>query len=81
MGIDSRWVIEHPDWFISQDYSPFPSYSFSGTNLSWDERVGIYVEDHYFDNTDAAVVFKRADFWSGQEKYIYHGNDGRAGKD
>ena len=76
MGIDSRWVIEHPDWFISQDYSPFPSYSFNGSNLSWDERVGIYVEDHYFNNTDAAVVFKRIDFWSGQERYIYHGNDG-----
>ena len=76
MGIDSRWVIEHPDWFISQDYSPFPSYTFNGVNLSWDERVGIYVEDHYFDNTDAAVVFKRVDYWSGQEKYIYHGNDG-----
>jgi glycosidase len=76
MGIDSHWVIEHPDWFISQDYSPFPSYSFSGANLSWDERVGLYVEDHYFNNTDAAVVFKRVDFWSGSEKYIYHGNDG-----
>jgi glycosidase len=76
MGIDSRWVIEHPDWFISQDYSPFPSYSFSGANLSGDGRVGIYVEDHYFDNSDAAVVFKRVDFWTGQEKYIYHGNDG-----
>jgi glycosidase len=76
MGIDSRWVMEHPDWFISQEYSPFPSYSFNGTNLSWDERVGIYVEDHYFNNTDAAVVFKRVDHWSGQEKYIYHGNDG-----
>jgi glycosidase len=76
MGIDSRWVIEHPDWFISQDYSPFPSYSFNGPNLSWDERVGIYVEDHYFNNTDAAVVFKRVDLWSGQDKYIYHGNDG-----
>ncbi len=76
MGIDSRWVMEHPDWFIAQDYSPFPSYSFNGANLSWDERVGIYVEDHYFNNTDAAVVFKRVDHWSGQEKYIYHGNDG-----
>ena len=76
MGIDSRWVVEHPEWFISQDYSPFPSYSFNGPNLSWDERVGIYIEDHYFNNTDAAVVFKRVDFWSGQQKYIYHGNDG-----
>ena len=76
MGIDSRWVIEHPDWFVALDYSPFPSYSFSGINLSGSDRVGIYLEDHYFNNTDAAVVFKRVDFWSGQEKYIYHGNDG-----
>ncbi len=76
MGIDSHWVMDHPDWFISQDYSPFPSYSFNGVNLSWDDRVGIYVEDHYFNNTDAAVVFKRVDHWSGQQKYIYHGNDG-----
>ncbi len=76
MGIDSRWVIEHPDWFISQDYSPFPSYSFNGANLSHDARVGLYVEDHYYNNTDAAVVFKRVDFWTGSEKYIYHGNDG-----
>lgn len=76
MGIDSRWLIEHPDWFIALDYSPFPSYSFSGPNLSNDDRVGIYLEDHYYNNSDAAVVFKRVDFWSGQEKYIYHGNDG-----
>jgi glycosidase len=76
MGIDSRWVIEHPDWFLSLDYSPFPTYTFNGPNLSWDERVGIYLEDHYYNNSDAAVVFKRVDFWTGSEKYIYHGNDG-----
>jgi glycosidase len=76
MGIDSRWLIEHPDWFISLDHSPFPSYTFNGPDLSWDERVGIYIEDHYFDNTDAAVVFKRIDKWTGQQRYVYHGNDG-----
>jgi len=76
MGIDSRWLIENPDWFISLGYSPFPSYSFNGANLSWDERVGIYIEDHYYDSTDAAVVFKRVDHWTGDTKYIYHGNDG-----
>jgi glycosidase len=76
MGIDSPWVIEHPDWFISLDHSPFPSYSFNGPNLSWDSRVGIYLEDHYYDNSDAAVVFKRVDSWSGSEKFVYHGNDG-----
>jgi len=76
MGIDSKWVIEHPNWFISLDYSPFPSYTFNGPNLSWDERIGIYLEDHYYSRTDAAVVFKRVDHWTGSETYIYHGNDG-----
>jgi hypothetical protein len=76
MSIDSRWVIEHPDWFISLDHSPFPSYTFNGTDLSQDGRVGIFVEDHYYNRTDAAVVFKRLDRWTGSEKYIYHGNDG-----
>lgn len=76
MGIDSNWVIEHPDWFLSLDQSPFPSYTFNGPNLSWDNWVGIYIEDHYFNNSDAAVVFKRHDFWTGDVRYIYHGNDG-----
>ena len=76
VGIDGRWVIEHPDWFIALDHSPYPSYTFNGPDLSWDERVGIYLEDHYYDRSDAAVVFKRVDRWTGSEKYIYHGNDG-----
>jgi len=76
MGIDSRWVIEHPDWFIGLDTSPFPSYTFNGPDLSSDGRVGIFLEDHYYNRTDAAVVFKRLDRWTGSEKYIYHGNDG-----
>lgn len=76
MGVDSRWVIEHPDWFIALDWPPFPGYSFNGRDLSWDPRVGLYLEDHYYDRSDAAVVFKRVDKWTGNVKYIYHGNDG-----
>ncbi|MFH1564079.1 MAG: alpha-amylase family glycosyl hydrolase [Nitrospirota bacterium] len=76
MGIYSKWLIEHPDWFIQLDYPPFPSYNFTGQNLSWDPRVGIYLEDGYWRRTDAAVVFKRVDHWTGDVKYIYHGNDG-----
>jgi hypothetical protein len=38
--------------------------------------VGIFLEDHYFNNSDAAVVFKRVDRWTGDTRYIYHGNDG-----
>jgi hypothetical protein len=76
MGIDSRWVVEHPDWFIGLDQSPFPTYSFNGPDLSDDERVGIYLEDRYWDRSDAAVVFKRVDHWTGAARFIYHGNDG-----
>ena len=76
MGIDSPWVVEHPEWFLSLDHSPFPSYRFTGEDLSHDPRVGIYLEDHYYDRSDAAVVFKWVDRRSGRERYIYHGNDG-----
>ncbi|MBM4430950.1 MAG: alpha-amylase, partial [Chloroflexi bacterium] len=76
VAIDARWVIEHPDWFISLDYSPFPSHTFNGPDLSSDDRVGVFLEDHYYDRSDAAVVFKRLDRWTGSTRYIYHGNDG-----
>ncbi len=76
MGIDSTWVMEHPDWFISVPEPPFPAYTFNGPDLSWNPRVGIYLEDHYYDRTDAAVVFKRVDRETGDVRYIYHGNDG-----
>jgi hypothetical protein len=59
MGIDSPWVIEHPDWFISRR-APYPAYSFNGPDLSHDGRVEIKIEDHYFEQTDAAVVFRAA---------------------
>ncbi len=76
VGIDGKWVREHPDWFVSLDQSPFPSYSFSGPDLCEDDRVRLFLEDHYYDRSDAAVVFKRVDSHTGDEKYIYHGNDG-----
>jgi glycosidase len=76
MGIDSRWVIEHPHWFLWLDRSPYPAYSFTGPDLSDDDRVGVFIEDGYWKHADAAVVFKRVDRQSGDERYIYHGNDG-----
>jgi glycosidase len=76
MGIDSKWVMEHPDWFVSLPYAPYPSYSFNSENLSDDPRVGVYLEDHYYNKTDAAVVFQRRDNYTGDVRYIYHGNDG-----
>ncbi|MEX2536213.1 MAG: alpha-amylase family glycosyl hydrolase [Trueperaceae bacterium] len=78
VGIDGRWVMEHPDWFIQLDHSPYPGYSFGGPDLSSDDGVSIFLEDHYYDNSDAAVVFKRLERGSGEERFIYHGNDGTA---
>ncbi|MEI8334255.1 MAG: alpha-amylase family glycosyl hydrolase, partial [Chloroflexota bacterium] len=76
MGIDSTWVIEHPDRFLSLPEPPYPAYSFTGADLSPDPRVEVRVEDHYWDRSDAAVVFQRRDRASGETRYIYHGNDG-----
>jgi len=75
-GVYSKWVIEHPEWYIQLPYPPFPAYTFNGANLSEQPDVGIYIEDHYYDRSDAAVVFKRVYFPTGDTRYIYHGNDG-----
>ncbi|EPF47059.1 hypothetical protein HMPREF1222_00876 [Treponema vincentii F0403] len=75
-GIDSKWVMERPDLFMQTRESPFPGYNFDGENLSHDSRVGIYLENHYYSKTDCAVVFKRVDHYTGDVRYIYHGNDG-----
>ncbi len=76
MGIDSSWVIENPDWFLSRWESPFPAYRFEGPDLSTDSRVEIKIEDHYYDQTDAAVVFRLRHYRDGAVRYMYHGNDG-----
>jgi Glycosidases len=76
MGIDSDWVIHHPERFLALDQCPYPNYTFSGPDLSGDPNVTVQIEDHYFTRTDAAVVFKRYDHASQRTQYIYHGNDG-----
>ena len=76
MGIDSRWVIEHPERFLSVAEPPFPAYTFEGANLAEDDRVEIRLEDHYWSDSDAAVVFERRDRVTGDVRYVYHGNDG-----
>jgi glycosidase len=76
VGIVSRWVVEHPDWFVWREDNPYPWYTYGGPDLSNDDRVGIHIEDHYYDRTDAAVVFRRTDRHTGHERYVYHGNDG-----
>ncbi len=77
-GIYSRWIVDYPERFLAVAEPPYPSYRFEGADLSPDPAVGIFLEDHYYDRTDAAVVFKRLDRRSGRSDYIYHGNDGTA---
>ncbi len=78
MAIDSQWVVEHPEYFLSLPQPPFPNASYNGPDLCEDESVGIFLEDGYYSKTEASVVFKRVDYHSGDTRYIYHGNDGTA---
>lgn len=75
-GIDGNWVYEHPDYYISQDYPPFPNYTYNGPNLSTNPDWEVKIEDHYYDRTDAAVTFMLKDKRTGQVRYVFHGNDG-----
>jgi len=75
-GLDSDWIMSAPDRFIQLPHPPFPGYTFNGPNLSNNPEVGIFLEDHYYDKTDAAVVFKYIHFPTNRTRYIYHGNDG-----
>ncbi|MDR2149464.1 MAG: alpha-amylase [Spirochaetaceae bacterium] len=77
-GIDSRWIIEHPERFLQLPYSPYPGYQFDCGNLSGRDDITIQIESHYFTRSDAAVVFRRIDNKTGETRYIYHGNDGTA---
>ncbi len=77
-GLDSRWLVEHPDWFVQLPEPPFPGYSFTGPDLAAGGPIAVRVEDHYYDGSDAAVVFERQDVATGEKRYVYHGNDGTA---
>ncbi len=77
-GLDSDWMIEHGDWFLSLPHPPFPNASYDGPDLSDDGRMGIFLENGYYSRTDASVVFRRLDKQTGENRYVYHGNDGTA---
>ncbi|MCR5731726.1 MAG: alpha-amylase [Sphaerochaetaceae bacterium] len=75
-GLDSNWMYDHPEYFISQDYPPFPNYTYNGPDFSKNPDIEIKIEDHYYSKTDAAVTFLRRNKKTGEVKYVFHGNDG-----
>ncbi len=76
MGLDSSWVVEHPDRFMSVEQPPYPNYRFTGADLCEHPDVSLRLEDGYWNHSDAAVVFQRVDHRGGEVRYLYHGNDG-----
>lgn len=75
-GIYSDWVLRHPEYFIQRVSPPYPSYSFTGPDLSENPAMQIRIEDKYYTRQDAAVVFQVIENATGLTRYIYHGNDG-----
>ena len=77
MGIDSRWVIEHPERFISLPDPPFPAYSFTGPEPVAGRRGST-------SRSRTTTGTARTRRWSSgggtrqsnEERFIYHGNDG-----
>ena len=75
-GIDSPWVIDHPDWFIQAERNPSSGFEYNSPNLSSDPRAEIRIEEGYFTQTGAAEVFQFRYNSSEKNIYMYHGNDG-----
>ncbi len=75
-GIDSHWIVEHPERFLQLPQPPYPNYRFTGPDLCQHPDITVQLEDGYWDRSDAAVVFRHHDRRSGVERFIYHGNDG-----
>jgi len=75
-GIFSAWMLKNPQFFIQAPTAPYPGYTFTGPDLSDDHAIQIRIEDKYYTKQDAAVVFQYINNYSGEVRYIYHGNDG-----
>ena len=75
-GIDSPWVIDHPDWFLEAYGNPSPDFTFTSPDLSSRVDVEIRIENGYYNRSGAAEVFSYVNKASGKERFLYHGNDG-----
>ena len=65
-----------PSGSCSSTTRPTPPTASAAATSATTPGVAVRIEDGYWDQRDAAVVFQRVDEGSGQVRYIYHGNDG-----
>lgn len=75
-GIDSDWILEHPDWYISVPNPPINEFHYASPDLSPTHHKTIMLEDGYYNQTGAAEVFLYRDNEKEAIRFIYHGNDG-----
>ncbi len=77
MGIDSDWVIEHPEWFLYAVGEPVSELQLQRAG-SVDRYRGSRSRSKTTTTTrrDAAVVFRLRHHSNGATRYMYHGNDG-----
>lgn len=75
-GIDSDWLLEHPEWYISVSENPAASFHFNSPDLSPTPNISLQLEEGYYDQSAAAEVFLYTDHRTGEKRFIYHGNDG-----
>jgi glycosidase len=75
-GVDSPWVLDHPDWYISTLKKPVSTWEYNSEDLSPREGVQIRLEDGYYTQQEAAEVFQYTTSEGFGPLFIYHGNDG-----
>ncbi len=75
-GLDSPWVLDHSDWYISTFNKPVSSWEYNSEDLSPREGIQIRIEDGYYTQQEAAEVFQYTTSAGFGPLYIYHGNDG-----
>lgn len=75
-GVDSPWVLDHPDWYIGTLEKPVPTWEYNSADLSPREGIQIRLEDGYYTQQEAAEVFQYTTSEGFGPFFIYHGNDG-----
>lgn len=75
-GLDSPWLLDHPDWYIGASEKPVSTWEYNSEDLSPREGIQIRLEDGYYTQQEAAEVFQYTTSAGSGPLFIYHGNDG-----